>query len=348
MVSVVVPLRNSGNHQKPEVCALGAEITFEPLPADELEELASSIEIAYQLITVVLMEGDVLIGCLAKHWHWNGSTLWIGFNTAEGRRYGPSHVVQVPLDSVADIQAIPLSEGNTPKILPDDPSLEILKSLGLEPKEYLRLPVQDYPNPLARILCDHNLSIAENHDFQLSEYLEKALPRDAVPPQGIILNRDFLLYVDWEFFSRQLSGAASVSLSIPFASFSKGVSPSLNAEVISLLKGSWAQSLNTRMSRVATGERIVSGRMILPDAPHSTDIEGDNCTVVEFVRTGKADSESHAVLLKLRHVKYPQEFLGNIASDLTVYGEPLPVPIQIAEHNYQEVLLARAVGYLHM
>ena len=278
---------------------------FDPLPINEIERLTSLIESVYQPITILLIDGDLLIGCLAKNWYWNGETIGLGFNTLSGRRYGESHLVEIPLDVVADVQPFPLSESSTPHLGPNDPELEFFRSLGNEYEKYQRLPVQDYPNPMATIISNHNLPIAERHTFRVSAYFEFSLPVDGIPPEGIEFGRDYILYADTEFISQHISGASSVNIGLPILGVSKDLSPSLYTEVINLLKGTWFQNLHSPMSPSGIDERLIQGKIILPDSPMSTEIEGDNCVVVVFVPIIAADAESQAVLFKPSLLKYP-------------------------------------------
>lgn len=320
---------------------------FDPLPINELERLASSIELAYQPITVVLVDGDLLIGCLAKHWHWNGESLGLGFSTSSGQRYGTSHLVEIPVRLVADLQPFPLSETSTPRLSLDDPASGFFQSLGPEYQKYLRTQVQDYPNPLASMICNHDLPIIERHAFQLLTYLEASLPLDAIPPGGIQFDQDFIMYVDTDFFTQHMSGTLGVNFNVPLVGVSKDLSPSPKAEVINLLKGSPFRTLHTRISPVGLDGRLIQGQITLPDPPLNTDIEGDNCIVVICGPEVDNDSETFLVLLKSSRLKFPLEFLGHIASMLTVFGEPLPFPLEISGSTYHQAILARAIGYLH-
>ena len=187
------------------------------------------------------------------------------------------------------------------------------------------MPVQDYPNPLAAIICEHDLPIAEKHRLHVSAYFEFALPTGAIPPEGIMFENDFVVYADWEFFSQQISGALNVGINISVFSASKDLSPSLQLRAIERLKDSGRK-----------------GCVRVPYPSITTDIEGDNCIVV--VCDGV---DTFPVLLKSKRLKYPMEFLGYITSALTFYGELLPLPISVLGMTYKEALLARAIGYLH-
>ncbi|MFH1141453.1 MAG: hypothetical protein V1724_07325 [Chloroflexota bacterium] len=321
---------------------------FQPLPADQLEERTSAVETAYQLIAITLIDGDILLGCLAKHWHWNGQVVSLGFNTAKGKRYGDSHIVDIPIKLIADIQTIPLSEQSTPRVAPDNPSLAFLRKLGMEDEKYARLPVQDYPNPLAAIISEHNLQTAARHDFHISMYMENALSEDAIPQEGIIFDKDLLLYADWEFFSHQISGALQVSSNIPLLGVSKDLRPSLETEVMRRLRNSWTDNIPMPKKSNGTREHLMQGRILVPQPPDNTNIEGENCIVVVCTSSGNKDEqEPHPVLLKPKLLKYPLEFLDYIRSSLTFYGELLPVPLEISGKAHKQALLARAVAYLH-
>lgn len=322
---------------------------IQPLTPDELRDRAAALEVAYQLIEVTLVDGDTLIGCLAKDWSWDGQTVSLGFNTVEGKRYGHSHIVDIPINVIADIQPIPLSEASIPRVETDDPTLAFLRELGIDDEKYARLPVQDYPNPLASIICEHNLSIVAAHDLPLFGYVERALSTDAIPPEGIEFGGDFLLYADWTFFSQQMSGAVNVSVNILMAGLSKDLSPSLQAEVIKRLRHSWIERVRKRMIPGATREHLMQGRILVPEPSESTEIEGEKCSVVICATTDeKGGEETCPVLLKLNSLKYPLEFLGYITSVLTFYGELLPLPLVILGKTYEKALLARAIGYLHL
>lgn len=324
------------------------ENIFQPLPLDKVKERTASIEIAYQLIAVMLVDGDILIGCLEKGFRWDGRVISLGFNTVKGKRYGDSHVVEIPINLIADIQPIPLSEASIPKVASDDPSLALLRELGLEDEKYARLPVQDYPNPLATIICEHNSQIIDEHDLSVLIYVERALSEDAIPSEGIELDEDWLLYADWEFFSQQMSGALSVGTNIPIVGVSKDLSPSLQTEVLRRLRESWIDKIRKGTISNAIKEHLMQGRILVPQPSESTDIEGENCIVVICASSDdKSAEETYPVLLKLKSLRYPLEFLGHIISVLTFYGELLPIPLSVFGKTHKRTLLARAIGYLH-
>ena len=327
------------------------ESTFQPLTLEALREYINSVEIAYDLIVLTLTDEATLVGAIAKHWHWDGKVISISFNTEDGKRFGYSHIVDIPVGLIADIQPIPLDKSSIPQIAEDDPQLAFVRELGLEDRKYARLPVQDYPNPLATIICKHNLQVATSHELPLYGYVERALSPDAIPPRGIQLERDFLLCVDWDFFSRQTSGGVSISggLSAFFAeaSVTKDMSPSLQEFVLKTVEDAWSERIRQGLSPRTLQGNVLQGHMLVPEPTEDTRIEGEKCIVTLCESHGEgADRVACPVLIKVRRVKLPLEFLGYVSSVLTFYGEFLPIPLSVMGSSFQSVLLARAIAYL--
>jgi len=319
---------------------------FVPMNAEQLEERLKSIAIAQDLIAMTLTDGDILLGGISKHWKWDGEIVSLSFNTAEGKRFGLSHFVDVPVDLIADILVIPLDDASTPKMEHDDPVAQLLKEILGEIDT--RLPVQDYPNPLASIIYEHNVQVASSHGLAVRDYMEKALARDAIPPEGIKLDADFLLYADWAFFSREAAGPTSVSagLSTPFRlQISKDVSQSLPAQVLQRLRNSHADRIRRRISPTV-GEHSLRGSILVPEDPQTTKIEGEECHLL-MVAENQGPEGRLPILVKVHALKFPLEFLSHVKSVLIVYGELLPAPVMVSGRRYQKVLLARAIGYLH-
>ena len=59
---------------------MSSDSIFVPIDAQRLEEKLKSIAIAYDLIAVTLIGGDILLGGISKHWAWNGRTVSLSFN----------------------------------------------------------------------------------------------------------------------------------------------------------------------------------------------------------------------------------------------------------------------------
>jgi hypothetical protein len=301
------------------------------------------------LLELTLLNGDLLIGGLAKHWHWNDESIDIGYNTQAGKRFGMSCIVAVPLDIIANIKPIPLSDSSIPRLEKTDEQLEYLKKLGLFDEKYERLPVQDYPNPLATVIFENNKKVCDSTGLTVSRYLEHALSRDSIAPEGIQLKNNILLYADWDHFSRQKSGSITLEGSLGFAGISKEISPSLHDYVFSYLNsviGKTRQAVRA-ISPFGFEEFMARGCLLVPEPYTDTSIEGDECILVYCVRADEiGESETFPVLIKKKCVKYPLEFLGRISSQLCFYGEMLPVPIDVLGKIHERTLLARAIGYL--
>ncbi len=320
---------------------------FQPLPTSETKELTGAIEIGLDLIAITLVTGDVLLGCLEKYWNWNGKTIGIGFNTEKGFRYGQSNIITIPVTQIANIQKIPLDEESIPRIPLDDPSLVTLRELGFNSETLTKLTVQDYPNPLASIICNHNLPIADRLNLKLFHYMELSLPKEAIPKEGIALDSDILLYANWDFFSQQMAGNTSLSTGIPGIGLSKSLNSSLQTEVIRRLRNTFlGKGLRKGTSSSAVNELWVHGCIFVPEKYDDTIIEGEKYVSV-FCVSSENDAQTYPVLLALKYLKYPLEFLGNIVSPLNFYGEVLPIPLNILGENYNKTLLARAIGYFH-
>jgi hypothetical protein len=322
---------------------------FVSLPASSLKELTASIRIGYQLLEITLVNGDILIGGLAKYWHWNDETIDIGYNAKAGKRFGASCVAPIPIAIIAGIQPIPLTDESIPRLENTDEQLEYLKRLGFNDEKYELLPVQDYPNPLATIIFENNQKVCKNFEIAVGGSVEMALSQDAIATEGIQLKNNFLLYADWDYFSRQKSGSLTVEGSIGFAGVSKELSPSLHDYVFSYLNSfvSKARQSVKVISPFGFEEFLARGCPLIPEPYIDTSIEGDECILV-YCATSKGDvgAETYPVLVKKKCVKYPLEFLGKISSQLSFYGEMLPVPIEVYGKVYEQTILARAIGFL--
>jgi len=321
---------------------------YQPLPPEELKQLIDSFKVGFDLLTVTLIYGDTLIGGLEKSWGWNGETINIGFNTKAGRRFGSSHIVVIPNELVANIYLIPLSSESIPRLEENDPQLEFLRELGLGEKVDRRLYVQDYPNPLATIIEDNNINVCKQRGLKLYGYVEAALSRESIPQEGIIFSRDFILYADWEFFSRQLHGAVTVSTNVPIAGVSKDISPSLQAFVFKHLheNSQKIRRVQDKLEPTGVNEIFVQGCILVPEPAEDTDIEGENCILVYCANSKEEGEIAYPALIKRKSLKYPLEFLGQVNSPLILYGELLPVPMDVYGTYHENTILARAIGYL--
>ena len=330
------------------VKTLATGILFKALASDQLKRLTDSIEIGHQLLDVTLVSGDVLIGGLAKHWKWNGKAVSISYNTQAGKKFGSSYFVEIPLELIANINPIPLAEESIPRIPDDDPMIEAFQRIGMEKTLNRTLFVQDYPNPLATIIFNHNQLVCEKIGLIRLEYIEKALSTETIPPEGIILNQDFILYVDWDFFTRQIAGTVSVGVDVFVASISKDTNPSLQTFVAKYLRDHFDKIKKIQDVFVESGlqEIFTSGCIFVPEPPLITEIEGEQCLLIYCANSSVKGESVYPLLLKKRCLKFPLEFLGKISSPFRIYGELLPVPVDVFGKVHASTILVRAIGFL--
>jgi hypothetical protein len=316
------------------------------MQVEQIEKELRAITI-YDLIAVTLTDSDVLLGGISKHWEWDGNVIAIAFNTVEGQRSGRSHQIEVPIESVADVSVVPLADSSTPRLPADDPQVKFLREvLGEDASIDPRILPQDYPNPLASVICIHNTEVASSHNLVVGGWIEKALPLDAISPEGIRFEDDLLLFADWEFFDQQTSGPLSVTGGLlGVIELSKEMSRSPQRQVVQRLK---EQALTERVRKrvlPTSGECIVHGRIRVGESPDTTQIEGQEC---HLWMVAGASGESCPVLVKVRMLRYPLEFIKHVDSELAFYGELLPIPLKVTGEVYQKALLARAIAHFHV
>ena len=324
------------------------------LPVLSEAPLADALRTAREvdLVAITLADGNLLLGGILPPLGAEAGGILLSFNSRKGGRHGYSHILELPPDLVADIAVIPLSDTSVPRMRPDDPEVDFLKRILTDDPSAdidLRVAPRDYPNPLASIICEHDLSIASSHDFPLSVLMQEALSQDGVPPDGIHFEGDVLLYVDWEFFLREASGPIAVSAGIPgVVDIQKQTTPSLESQVLQRLRSSATRKVADAVRRKISptiGERILYGTLEVPGAGQTTQLEGDDCEVL--IAHDPDSGEAEPVLVKLRSLSYPSEFLPLVKSKLTLYGETRPIPVRVLGVDYNSVLLARAIAYLH-
>lgn len=322
------------------------ECIFVPLETQQLEERLKAISV-HDLVAITLVDGMILLGGIFKHWEWNGQDLSIAFNTPKGQRFGSSCTVDVPLGLIADLSVVPLSDSSAPRLTNDEPEIQMLKRvLGESASIDLRILPQDYPDPLASIIYNHNTHVASVQHLHFRAYMERALSRDAIPPQGIEFEDDLLLYADWEFFDRQMPGPLSITGGIPgILEFSKDLSRSPQQRVLQRLKEHVLQERVRRKVLPTVGECLLQGHVHVNQPPDTTEIEGQECHLWLVVGT---DGESWPALVKVAMLKYPFEFIERVNSMLAFYGELLPVPVRIFDTLYKRVLLTRAMAYVEI
>ncbi len=317
------------------------------LPALSPAELAEAVDAVEEadLVAITLTDGDVLLGGILLPPALEAPEILVNFNRDEGRRHGYSHIVEVPPDVVAGLTGVPLT------LEPGDPEIDWLRRIlgaGMDEDVDLRIPPRDYPNPLESIISEHSLSVASAHGLAVSGYIQEALSRDAVPPEGIWFNDDVLLYVDWDFFLGETGGGLAVSAGIPgIVEIQKQSGPSLRSQVLQRVRGSLSGKIADEIRRRISptmGEQVICGTLDVPESGQTTEVEGDECELV--VACDVDSGESWAVLLKVGCLSYPNEFLPLVKSKLVVYGEMKPIPVRVMGSVYECVLLARAIAYL--
>lgn len=324
------------------------------LPAIGVANLEESVQKAGhgELVAVTLTNGHLLLGGISEAPVREAREILIGFNTEDGRRYGSSYLVVVPVDLVADVEVIPLDDESTPRPADDDPAVAGLRLiLGQELLDSLdlRIAPRDYANPLASIICEHNLSVASSNGLRVEGYVERALSQEAVPQDGVRFDSDVLLYVDWDFFLREAAGGIAVSAGIPgVVEVEKQAGQSLQSQVLQRLRGSVKRRIADEVRRRASptmGEQVVHGILDVPESGQTTELEGDECELL--VARDPDSGESSPVLVKVGSLSYPREFLPLVRSKLAIYGETRPIPVRVLGADYESVLLARAIAYLH-
>ncbi len=321
---------------------------YQPLQPNDIKAITDSIEIGYQLISVTLITSDELIGGLAKHWGWNGEEVSIGFNTHRGQMFGMSHIIRIPLELIADVKPIPLADESLPMWSPNDPYLVRLREKGMDDSFNKRSFVQDYPNPWATLIERHNLEICKRLGLKVGGYGEAALSRESVPPEGILLSRNFMLYTDWDFFSRQMHGAVSINASIGMTGVTKDFSPSLQVFVFKHLHENFQKikEFQDVLQPSGVDEAYIRGCILMPKPAQDTEIEGERCILITCGNAENTGEAAYPVLLKQKYLKYPIELLDLVRSSLIFYGEFLPLPIEVFGIKQEYTILARAIAYL--
>lgn len=330
--------------------SMAEEIIFQPLPADQIKSLIDPIEIGIELIVVTLIYGDEIIGALEIYWEWDGNNVTIGFNTKAGKRFGMSHTVEIPLEIIADIKPIPLTDSSIPTLEGNEPNeVTLLDKSNLGQKLARKMFVQDYPNPIATVLESHNLAVCALRGLKVMGARDDALSRESIPPEGIMLKHDFILYADWDFFSHQLHGAVTLNATAGVASVTKDMSPSLQAFVFKYLQENFQKIIQVQGVLAPTGIDVafVQGCILMPQPAQDTEIEGERCILVYCGNAKNVGEAAYSILIKQNSLKFPIDLLSLIRSPLIFYGELLPIPNDVYGKKQDYMILARAIGYLH-
>jgi hypothetical protein len=295
---------------------------FSVIKTGEFERKIYSLS-TYDWLAITLVDGSILLGGLSKQQSWDGTGLALSFNASAGRRFGNSWFIYIPVELIADLSVVPLNKSN---------DLEFLTP-------------QDYPNPLASIVSEHNELIAALYNLEIMGYVEKAFAQDAVPPEGYNLTDNFLLYADWDFFIKYLKGETSITASpVPgVIGISKNVKSSLEEVVMLHLNVSLSTKVNQKLSPKIGNYITLQGAILVPDNVQSDVIEGDECVLFKLATT---DGIVYPLILKTNQIKLPVNFLSGLNSVLTCYGEIISIPLTIAGEKFQSAFFLRAAAYL--
>jgi hypothetical protein len=319
---------------------------FNPINIPKAQQLISSVS-STDLLAFTLTNGDILLGELHQHGKWNKESINIAFNMSDGRRYGQSRIIEVPITCISSIKIIPLNEDCAPRIQSNDPEAEFLREFGFDIEGSIKLPAHNYPNPLASTIYEHNMPIAEANNFKALYLIEESLSQDGIPTEGIHFYDDFLMYVDWEFFQTQSKDGTSIAIApLPgLVQFEKSGRLSPEEQVLHRLKASLTGKLTQMIPSSSTGiYSLLSAILLVPDPAQDEEIEGEKCYLYQIANSTNGDLLP--ILIKSKMLKYPRGFLNRVSSKLVFYGEILQIPVAILGNQHDSVLLVRAIAYL--
>lgn len=316
-----------------------------PITIDALQKFLSTCK-SSDLLAFKLTNGDILLGGIPRGGRIKGDTVNIAFNMPDGKRYGQARVVEIPLADISSVERVPLSEESRPQLSKDDPEVDFLKEVGIDVTEGIKLPVHNYPNPLASVIYEHNVPIIERKNFRTLYLIEEALSQDGIPTEGIRFDDDFLLYADWDFFETQSGGGISIAASpLPgLVQIEKSIQMSPEQQVMQRLKLSLGEQFRKSLSPSVGNYAVLHGALLVSDPAQDEEIEGE---LSYLYQTGSSiDGTLHPILVKARLLKFPRGFLNRVSSELVFYGEVLPIPVVILGITYDKVLLVRALAHL--
>jgi hypothetical protein len=263
-----------------------------------------------------------LFGGVTQELAWHNKELVLNFNSEEGRRFGKSYRLHVPVGLISHVQPV---------------TVVVPSTIALHTEL-----VRNYPNPLASILSQHNLQQTKVNALKIIDYVERALPQDEVVLSGVEFNQNMLLYADWDYLAQNMRGGVAVEVNAPFFTVQKELLPSLFELARAKIETGW---LATKLSDVVSSKSntfSAEGRVRVLSEPISTTIEGEECIVV---LCGDA-AFLIPVLIKKRLVRYPIEFIGFIMSKLRFYGDIMYAPLVLEGTMFYNIMLARVIGYI--
>lgn len=311
-------------------------------PEDNRTILKSIVKSNNHSVIVTLINGDILFGDLhldmqffetppeGEEWFvakkMTGEFLAVKlepeklfFNTIDGHEAGDCLFITLNKDIIVDIQH--------------------LNWIGLE-------PVKDMPNPYATMTCEHNIEVAKKFDLTIEEYCEFSLSEENLPPNGIELKGEQLLYVDWDFMSKLLGGgtpsvgAYGAGLKLGRNEFNFALDKIKNGKIEKILKflpGSFPFE-----------EGRISGYLVFPTEQITTKIENEDCIIALCCKTKSFDPEEPYVplILKNKGFRYPLEYLPYLISEIVFYGEILDIPVYEQGIVSNACLMVRGVANL--
>jgi len=319
---------------------MSPEEILQPITSDALQNFLSTCK-GSDLLAFKLTNGDILLGGIPRGGGIRGDTVNIAFNMPDGKRYGLAQYIKIEITSIASVSVVPLSEASIPTLSEGEWELEFLQPSA---DKKVRLPVHNFPNPLASIIHNHNMPIVESHGFTASHLIEESLSQDGISEQGIHFDKDFLMYADWEFFQTQTKGETSIAAS-PF--------PGL-VQVEHVLKSSNEEQVVIRIRNSLTNRilkfvppfgdyRLLEGVLLVPEPLQDEEIEGETSYLY---RIATSQGDHYPILVKAKKLKYPRSFLDRVSSQLTFYGEMASIPVSISGYKYERSMLVRAIAYL--
>jgi hypothetical protein len=318
---------------------------LESLNSDEIKNICKNIaEFSNYTVSITLVTGEILFGDLRPEMRFfdelpDENLWWVArkndnkfcsikldpglliFNTEDGKMYGDSYTISLKNELISDIKPITWIE--------DFKNLRWVK------------------NPYAKIICRNNLKIAENNELYIGWYGEYSLITEGLGSSGITFTKDEIISIDWEFMNR-LTGGTSVSLGYSGASI-KPARTVYNLALDKLKEGYIEKIVSFLPGSSPMGEKRIMGHLVMLNSKTDTKIEGYEwnlalcCVNPEFNK----EEKYLPVLIKKDSLSYPEEYLPFIKSKLIFYGEIKQIPINEGEIYSNEVLLVRAIGYIH-
>lgn len=318
---------------------------FDPLPIEYIQNILMDKTKVDQILVFKLTGGNILMGTIFSFWEWDGNIVQIEFNTEEGRTHKRSYIADLPLQFITDISIMPLSQDSYPIPYVDPEDIAFFKSAGAESLLPSSVAVYDFPNPLASIISNNNLEVASIYNIDIHEYIRKSLSKDAIPPDGIKLTEDFVLYADREFYNPQSNGLMEISINISIFGINKIFGYDLDKAVI--------RSINNNRKSIYDKNKndfIING-FISNNSEHGDNLKTimqgeDSIIMMCLCISPEKEGEFIPILIKKKYLSYPLEFINYISSPLVFYGKYIPLPIKAFNMEYEYTLMVKAIAFI--